>query len=137
FEYSDLKIAPGEVPAGQPVTVTATVTNTGEREGDEIVQLYVTDREASVPVPVRQLAGFLRVHLQPGEARTISFTVLPDQLAVFLDDGRRVVEPGAFEVAVGGKQPGAGGGADAPTTTVVSGQFTVTGDLFEVETFRT
>ena len=137
FEYSDLKIAPGEVPAGQPVTVTATVTNTGEREGDEIVQLYVTDREASVPVPVRQLAGFLRVHLQPGEARTISFTVLPDQLAVFLDDGRRVVEPGAFEVAVGGKQPGAGGGADAPTTTVVSGQFTVTGGLFEVETFRT
>lgn len=86
---------------------------------------------------MRQLAGFLRVHLQPGEARTISFTVLPDQLAVFLDDGRRVVEPGAFEVAVGGKQPGAGGGADAPTTTVVSGQFTVTGGLFEVETFRT
>lgn len=137
FEYSDLVIAPGEASAGQPVSITATVTNAGEREGDEVVQLYVTDREASVPVPVRQLGGFLRVHLRPGESRTITFTLAPDQLAVFLDDGRRVVEPGVFEVAVGGKQPGAGGGADAPTTSVVTGQFTVTGEPFLVETFRT
>lgn len=137
FAYTDLRVTPDPDIAGQPVSVTATVTNVGERAGDEVVQLYLTDLEASAPVPVRQLAGFLRVHLAPGEARTITFTLLPDQLAVFLDDGRRVVEPGAFEVSVGGQQPGAGGGAEAATTSVVSGRFTLSGDPVVVETFRT
>jgi len=137
FAYGDLTIAPDAVPAGQPVSVTVTVKNIGARAGDEVVQLYVRDVAASVPVPRRQLAGFLRVPLEPGQARTITFTVLPEQLAVFLNDGRRVVEPGDFELSVGGKQPGSGGGAEAPTTAVARGSFTVIGEPVVVETFRT
>jgi len=64
------------------------------------VQLYVTDAEASVRVPARSLAGVERVHLKPGEKRSVSFTIEPRQLAVIKDDGRAVVEPGESRVSV-------------------------------------
>jgi beta-glucosidase len=101
------------------------VRNVGSVAADEIVQLYLTDLEASVPVARRALAGFRRVTLRPGERRRVSFTVSPRQLSVVDDAGRRVVEPGTFEVAVGGKQPGQPGLADAPTTAIVMGRFEV------------
>ena len=107
------------------VTVSATVANAGTREGDEVVQLYVTDVAASVRVPIRALAGVERVHLKPGERRVVSFTIEPRQLAVITDDGRTVVEPGDFKVTIGGKQPGFRGSADAATTSFVEGRFSV------------
>jgi len=99
FEYSDLKIQVLE--EGRLVKVSATVRNAGEREGDEVVQLYVRDAVASVARPLKELRGFKRVHLKPGEAATVEFTLTPDDLA-FLDQRmRRVVEPGTFVVMVG------------------------------------
>src|SRR5256714_13962886 len=107
-------------------------SNTGAREGDEVVQVYVAHVAASVPVPIRSLGGVSRVSLKPGERRSVSFTLTPEQLSVIDDAGRRVVEPGEFLITVGGKQPGFKGHADAATTGVVSGKFVVTGKATEL-----
>jgi beta-glucosidase len=133
FIYSGLKVSSPRVSPTQSVTVSATVENAGRVEGDEVVQLYVTDVEASVRVPVRSLAGVERVRLKPGEKRVVSFTVDPRQLAVIRDDGRAFVEPGEFRVSVGGKQPGFKGSADAATTSFMEGRFTVVGAPAEVK----
>jgi beta-glucosidase len=74
--------------------MSATVENAGTREGDEVVQVYVTDLAASVRMPIRSLAGIQRVHLKPGERRVVKFTLEPRQLTVITDDDRTVVEPG-------------------------------------------
>lgn len=132
FAYRDLRI-PESVAAGDPVAVSVTVANTGSRLGEEVVQLYVTDREASVSVPIRRLAGFARIRLEPGASREVSFTIDPRMLSLITDDTRRVIEPGVFDLSVGGKQPGFSGNADAATTQIVSGQFTVTGSPRELE----
>ncbi|HEX8118164.1 MAG TPA: glycoside hydrolase family 3 C-terminal domain-containing protein, partial [Pyrinomonadaceae bacterium] len=123
FRYSGLKVSPARVSPNDKVTVSATVENVGRVEGDEVVQLYVTDAEASVRVPLRSLAGVERVRLKSGERRVVSFTLEPRQLAVIRDDGRAFVEPGEFRVSVGGKQPGFAGTADAATTSFVEGSF--------------
>jgi len=82
--------------------VSVEVTNTGSRRGDEVVQLYVHDRLASVTRPVQELRGFDRVTLEPRERRTVRFRLGEAELA-FLDRAmRRVVEPGVFEIRVGG-----------------------------------
>ncbi|HOT91154.1 MAG TPA: glycoside hydrolase family 3 C-terminal domain-containing protein [Anaerolineae bacterium] len=120
FAYSDLTLSADTLRAGESLTVSVKVTNTGKRAGDEVVQLYVRDVEASVPVPIRQLQGFTRIHLEPGAQQTVTFTLAPQQMTLVTDDGQRVIEPGVFEVAVGGGQPGTG----AP---VVVGTFTVVG----------
>jgi len=127
FKYSELSFASPTVSPTQEVKVSATVENAGNREGDEVVQLYVTDVAASVRVPLRSLAGVERVHLKPGEKRVVTFTLRPRQLSVITDDGRTVVEPGEFKVTVGGKQPGFTGGADVTTSGFVEGSFSVTG----------
>ncbi len=132
FEYRDLRL-PSQVTADQPVHVSVKVKNAGERAGDEVVQLYLTDVRASVPVPIRALRGYQRIHLEPGEERTVEFQLSPKELAIVLEDGRRVVEPGVFEVSVGGKQPGFRGLADASTTGVVTGRFRVVGHRLQVD----
>jgi len=126
FAYSQL-VMPKTVASGAPLTVRATVTNVGTKPGDEVVELYVTDVEASVRVPVRSLQGLQRIHLAPAERREVSFKLEPRQLAIVDDSGASVVEPGEFSVAVGGKQPGFKGRTDAATTSVVEGRFRVTG----------
>ena len=100
FEYPNLRVA-GNIPGGA-LTVTADVRNSGKRAGDEVVQLYVRDVEASVKRPKKQLMAFERISVRPGDTRTVSFTVSPERLA-FWDEKRRawIVEPGAFEVMVG------------------------------------
>ena len=89
-------------PSSGPLSITADVRNSGKRAGDEVVQLYVRDVEASVKRPKKQLMAFERISLRPGESRTVSFTVSPERLA-FWDEKRKawVLEPGAFEVMVG------------------------------------
>jgi beta-glucosidase len=132
FKYDNLKLSARRVRAGEGVTVSADVQNVGARAGEEVVQLYVTDVAASVPVPLRSLAGFKRISLKPGERRVVSFTLAPAQLSVIDERGRRVVEPGEFIVSVGGKQPGLTGRADTRTTGMVTGQFTVAGQAAEI-----
>ncbi len=125
FAYDNLQVTPDTVPAGEPVRVRVDVRNVGRRAGDEVVQLYLRDVEASLPVPIRELQGVARVPLAPGEMRTIEFALTPRQMAVVDEQGQRVVEPGEFEVWVGGGQPGIRvRGYEAPG---VSGAFHVRG----------
>jgi beta-glucosidase len=101
FEYSDLRISPGEiVPEGRAV-ITLRVRNTGSRAGDEVVQLYLRDVLATVARPVLMLAGFARVRLEPGEEREVSFTLGPEHLRLLDRDMLWVVEPGVFRVSIG------------------------------------
>ena len=104
FEYSNLQI-PRVVQAGARVEVSVDVRNSGSKEGEEVVQLYVTDVEASVPVPLRSLQGFKRVRLSPGEKVNVTLTLEARQLSLIDQAGRRVLEPGIFEISVGGGQP--------------------------------
>jgi beta-glucosidase len=78
--------------------VTATITNTGKRAGDEVVQLYLRDPAASRARPVRELKGFRKIHLEPGASQEVMFTIGKDQLGFFDETGRWLVEPGRFEV---------------------------------------
>jgi beta-glucosidase len=132
FKYSAFGVSSARIAPTENVTVSATVENAGTREGDEVVQVYVTDLAASVRVPIRSLAGAERVHLKPGERRVVKFTLEPRQLAVITNDGRTVVELGDFKITIGGKQPGFTGPADANTTTFIEGRFSVTGPATEV-----
>ena len=84
------------------------VKNVGQRAGDEVVQLYVSDVKASVPVPRRHLEGFRRIHLNPGQKKTVTFTLADNQLACYDDAGKPFIEPGEFQISVGGGQPGPG-----------------------------
>jgi beta-glucosidase len=106
FGYSDLRLStPSITPAGT-LRVSVTVTNTGTREGAEVVQLYVHDEVASVTRPVRALAGFRRVALKPGEARTVDFQLTSKELGLYNQSMKFVVEPGKFRVFVGGSSVG-------------------------------
>ena len=127
FVYSDLRIDSKSVKAGQPVNVSVDVTNAGERLGEEVVQLYLTDTAASAPVPIRNLVGFDRISLRPREKRSVSFTITPRQMSLIDDGGKRVIEPGEFTIFVGGGQPGF-----TRASTGVSGGFTVSGKVLEL-----
>ena len=105
FVYSQLRADRTQVPAGSGVTVSAVVTNAGDREADETAELYLQDAEASVRVPKRQLAGTRRIRLKPGESASVAFDVSPRQMALILEDGSCVLEPGVFRAFVGGSQP--------------------------------
>jgi beta-glucosidase len=107
FDYKDIAVSPSPIPAGAGASVSVTVKNTGSRPGDEVVQLYLADLEASCRVPHHSLRGFARVHLLPGETRRVSFELCPRDLSLIDECGRRVLEPGRFRVSVGGSQPDA------------------------------
>jgi beta-glucosidase len=124
FRYRELR-APTRARAGEPVEVSVEVENAGAMAADEVVQLYVTDLDASVTVPIRSLAGFRRIRLSPDERVRVAFTVPSRAFSLIDASGRRVVEPGMFEIAVGGKQPGQRGLADASTTEVLTARVEV------------
>ncbi len=130
FSYGNL-IIPEKAVAGDKITVKVTVTNSGKREGDEVVQLYLNDEKASTPRPVRQLEGFERISLKPGESKVVEFAVEPRQFSIINDKDKRVIEPGYFTVSVGGKQPGFSGYLDPQFTQVVTGRIRLTGKRVE------
>lgn len=101
YEYSDLVLSSAEVPTDGALTVSVRVRNTGDRDGAEVVQLYLHDVVAEVTRPVRQLAGFARVPLAAGAEATVEFTLHADRTSFTGRDLRRVVEPGEIEVHVG------------------------------------
>ncbi|MGO9085834.1 MAG: CIA30 family protein [Candidatus Sulfotelmatobacter sp.] len=101
FRFENLRVEPSQIVAGGTAKVSVDVTNSGSREGDEVPQLYIHQRIASVTRPVMELRGFQRVTLKPGEKKTIEFTITPDALAMLNIDMHRVVEPGVFDLMVG------------------------------------
>jgi beta-glucosidase len=102
FEYSKLEIEPRRLARGGSVQVSVQVRNAGARGGKEVVQLYVRDPIASRSRPVRELKGFEKLSLAAGERRTVRFALRPEQLGFHGEDGRYRVEPGEFQVFVGG-----------------------------------
>jgi beta-glucosidase len=102
FRYENLRLASPRIGVGGVAHVRVDVTNTGNRTGDEVVQMYIRDQVSSLTRPVKELRGFQRITLQPGETRTVEFDLPPEALA-FLDENMEwVVEPGLFDVMVGG-----------------------------------
>lgn len=102
FAYNDLELSSGSLWDGSEVTVSLTVTNVGEKTGSDVVQLYVRDIESSVLRPIRELKGFAKVHLQPGESQRVTLTLKPEDLAFWdVASSSFVTEPGTFAVEIG------------------------------------
>jgi beta-glucosidase len=102
FAFDNLRVTPEQIAPDGTAVVHVDVTNTGQRAGDEVVQLYLRDQVSSVTRPVQELKGFRRITLQPGETQTVEFTLTPEHLQ-FLDARMQlVVEPGLFDVMIGG-----------------------------------
>lgn len=101
FSYSDLVIARKQAGIDETIDISLSLTNTGKRAGDEVIQLYICDEYASLPRPVKELKGFARVTLQPGESRSITFHLPVNQLAFYDEDLRLILEPGRIRVMLG------------------------------------
>lgn len=101
FTYGEIQLNTSTMPRDGEIRVSVEVTNSGDRAGAEVVQLYIRDLVASISRPVKELKGFEKIELAPGETRTVIFTLTADDLAFFNRTGERVVEPGDFKVFVG------------------------------------
>lgn len=106
FEYSDLTLNFNRMEAPDTLEISCVVRNTGEFTGDEVVQVYLRDEEASLPIPRHTLAAFKRVRLGPGSEQRVTLSVPPRAFALVDEEGNWVIEPGNFTVFIGGGQPG-------------------------------
>jgi beta-glucosidase len=118
FKYGPAKLSATPLKAGQPLTATVSVSNTGTIAGDEVVEAYVKTPQPGGPI--HSLAGLQRVHLKPGESRDVSFELTPRSLSAVDDQGNRSVLPGTYHLSLGSTQPG-------ETTSKSETDFTVTG----------
>lgn len=126
FKYSNLSISPKVITPKQKVKVSMDITNTGEREGDEVVQLYIRDIVSTVTTYEKNLRGFDRVHLKKGETKRVTFQLNPDDLSLLDKDMRRIVEPGDFKVMIG----------SSSEKTLLEGIFTVA-DINHIKQIKT
>jgi beta-glucosidase len=101
FKYDKLRLSQPTIGASGGTSALVEVTNTGKRAGDEVVELYIHDLVSSVTRPVKELRGFQRIHLEPGQTKTVELAVGPEALAFWNEDMRKVVEPGQFDIMVG------------------------------------
>jgi beta-glucosidase len=101
FAASDLRIHPAKVTHGGQIAVSVSVTNTGDRAGDEVVQLYIRHPDATVPRPSKELRDFKRAHLEPGEYKAVTFMLHTHQLGYYDGEGHYAVHPGVVEVLIG------------------------------------
>lgn len=101
YSYSDIHLSSNQMSRDGSIKATVTVTNTGTRDGDEIVQLYIHDKVASISRPVRELKGFKRIHLNAGESKDVSFDITPDLLKFYDANLKEVLEPGQFDLMIG------------------------------------
>jgi beta-glucosidase len=102
FKYANLRLAQGSIGPEGETKVSVEITNTGKLRGDEVAQLYIHQVVSSVTRPVKELRGFRRISLNPGETKTVEFMLGPKELSYLNRDMKRVVEPGTFEVMAGG-----------------------------------
>lgn len=127
FAYADVELTEKTVRPGQSLDASVTVVNTGQREADEVVQLYLTDVAASVPAPRFALKAFKRVTLEAGESMRLTLRITPEMMVLYDANGDALLEPGTFTVSIGGSAPDARSialGASAPC----SAEFVLTSD---------
>lgn len=105
FAYSDLKLKRPAIKAGDTLEVSLVLTNTGKQAGEEVVQVYLSDLQASCVVPLHKLIAFQRVALEAGECRELHFKVEPESMKFIDEDGNAVLEPGDFRLTIGGCSP--------------------------------
>ena len=105
YEYGPIVLDRTKIKKGESIQATVTVKNTGDFDAEEVVQLYITDLEASVDVPFHSLKGFKRIILAPGASKTVSFNITPNMMEIVNNEGERVLEKGEFKVQIGGSSP--------------------------------
>lgn len=105
FGYSNIALSAPKIKKGKTAVVTATVTNNGAVEGEEVVQLYITDVKASTSTPLYALKSFERIRLKPGEMKEVKFEITPEMEMLVNDKGEKILEPGDFKIWVGGSSP--------------------------------
>jgi beta-glucosidase len=125
YTYHNLQV-PDAVKAGNDVLISVEVTNSGNMDGEEVVQVYLSDSEASVPVPIRSLVGFKRVMLKAGETKKVEITLKAENFSLINKHYSRTIEPGKFLVSAGGRQP-IGDGSDE---TFIQKEMNISGPLF-------
>jgi beta-glucosidase len=121
FEYSELQLDKTTLALGDSLHLSLTLTNSGASDSAEVAQLYLSDIQATSIVPLHHLIGFERVNLKAGESKTLKFTITPEMMSFYNDDGKPTLEPGEFRLEVGGCSPSQRGqelGASVPVTTV-------------------
>ena len=106
FTYQNLSISPNAT-TGDSVKVSVNVTNAGKLDGDEVVQVYLTNRNTAVTAPIRSLEAFNRIHLEAGQTKAVTLVIPPNAFSIIDDNNKRTILPGKFDIAVGGSQPGA------------------------------
>jgi beta-glucosidase len=120
FEYDHVKLSSKRVKAGDPLTVEANVKNVSKRDGDEVIQLYLTYPKLA-GAPNRALCGFTRVHVAAGQTQHVRLSITPRSLSHVTDQGERIISPGSYSVSIGGGQP-------STTAHVVETNFAITGE---------
>lgn len=121
FVYEGLKLKATSIPAGQPLSFSLTLRNLGPMDAEEVVQVYLSDLEASAPVPIHKLVAFRRVRVKAGKARRVEFTLPPEAMMFVDENGEERLEPGQFRLTVGSCSPGKRGvklGAPEPLSTI-------------------
>jgi beta-glucosidase len=121
FDYSGLLLDKQTLALGDSLHVSVTLTNCGDSDSAEVVQCYLSDLHASTVVPLHHLIGFERVFLKAGESKTLEFTITPEVMSFYNDEGKLTLEPGAFKLEIGGCSPSKRGqalGASKPVTAV-------------------
>jgi beta-glucosidase len=121
FGYSDLRLEKKDIEQGESLNITLMVQNSGDRAAAEVIQFYLTDLEASTIVPLHHLIGFKRIVLDAGKRRKVEFSITPEMMSFFNDEGRLTLEPGEFRLEVGGCSPGKRGqvlGAPQPVSVI-------------------
>ena len=101
YKYSPVTLSASTMKKGGKITASATVTNTGNRDGDEIVEFYIHDRYANIVRPIKELKGFRRIHLAKGESQTVNFDIDAATLSYYDADGNSILEPGDFDIMIG------------------------------------
>jgi beta-glucosidase len=101
FSYGDIKLSKNQMSTTERIIASVTVTNTGNYDGEEVVQLYIVDPVASIAQPVKKLKGFQKIFLKKGESRQVNFTIGKEELSFYNSDLKWIAEPGDFKVQIG------------------------------------
>jgi beta-glucosidase len=132
FEYGEIRLDKDRINVSEDIECSVKVKNIGQRESEETVQLYLKDVQARVEVPKWQLRGIKKIHLNPGEEKEVTFALTPRQMALIDNEGKCILEPGIFEIYIGGSQPDER--SQRLTGTKVSkSTFEVIGDVVQLE----